>query len=56
MGGLIATALLGGIFAATGPLLFVAFHQAAIICAAACAAASASAYLLVGRRPAAARL
>jgi EmrB/QacA subfamily drug resistance transporter len=49
IGGLIATALLGGIFAAAGRQLFGAFHQAAIVCAAVCAAASASAYLLVGR-------
>jgi predicted MFS family arabinose efflux permease len=48
-GGLVATALLGGIFAATGYHLFGTFHQAAIVCAAACVVASISAYLLVGR-------
>jgi EmrB/QacA subfamily drug resistance transporter len=49
-GGLIATALLGGIFAATGPDLYSAFHQAALVCALACIAAGVSAALLVGRR------
>jgi EmrB/QacA subfamily drug resistance transporter len=49
-GGLIATALLGGIFAATGGHLYDAFHQAAMVCALACVAAGVSAYLLVGRR------
>jgi EmrB/QacA subfamily drug resistance transporter len=48
-GGLIATALLGGVFAATGQRLFGAFHQAAIICAIACVAAGGTVYLLVGR-------
>ncbi|MBV9570590.1 MAG: MFS transporter [Alphaproteobacteria bacterium] len=48
IGSLIATALVGGVFAATGLNLIAAFHQAAIICAIACMAAGASAFLLVG--------
>ncbi len=46
IGGLIATALLGGVLAAAGRNLFDAFHQAAIICAAACMLAGAAAFLL----------
>jgi len=46
-GGLIATALLGGVLAATGPHLFGAFHQAAIACAIACAAAGIAALVLL---------
>lgn len=46
-GGLIATALLGSVLAATGPHLFNAFHQAAIACAIACAAAGLAAFLLL---------
>jgi EmrB/QacA subfamily drug resistance transporter len=49
-GGLIATALLGGVLGARGRDLFVAFHQASSVCAIACAAAGICAYVLVGRR------
>ena len=48
-GGLIATALLGGVLAARGSALVAAFHVAAIVGAAACVAAAASA-LLVARK------
>ena len=48
-GGLIATALRGGVFAAKGAALFGAFHVAAIACAAAALAASATAFVLVRR-------
>jgi EmrB/QacA subfamily drug resistance transporter len=47
-GGLIATALLGGVLGRTGPALIGGFHAAALICAAASAAASASAIVLIG--------
>lgn len=46
-GGLIATALLGNVLAATGSHLTVAFHQAAIACAVASAAGGAAAYVLL---------
>jgi EmrB/QacA subfamily drug resistance transporter len=46
-GGLIATALLGGLFAAPGAELFGAFHVAAVACAIAAVAAGAAAYLFV---------
>ena len=46
-GGLIATALLGGVFGAFGPRLILGFHVAAIVCAIAAIAASASAFFLV---------
>lgn len=46
-GGLIATALLGSVLMAQGPLLLSAFHIAMFACATACIAASASAYLLL---------
>jgi EmrB/QacA subfamily drug resistance transporter len=49
-GGLIATALLGGVFAAQGVSLFAAFHLASIGCAMASLAAGAAAFLFVGRR------
>jgi EmrB/QacA subfamily drug resistance transporter len=49
-GGLIATALLGGVFAAKGAQLFAAFHVAVIACAIASIAAGAAAFLLVSRR------
>jgi EmrB/QacA subfamily drug resistance transporter len=51
LGGLIATALLGGAFAAKGEALFGAFHVAAIACAAAALASSAAAIALTRRRP-----
>jgi EmrB/QacA subfamily drug resistance transporter len=47
IGGLIATALLGGVLGAAGPALIGGFHTVAWICAAACAAASASAIFLI---------
>jgi EmrB/QacA subfamily drug resistance transporter len=50
LGGLIATALLGGVFSASKDDLFGAFHLAAIACAAACFAAGLCAFALVGRR------
>jgi len=51
-GGLIATALLGGVLAARGAPLLAAFHLAMLSCAVACMAAAASAYagLAPGRR------
>lgn len=50
-GGLIATALLGGVFAARGGELFAAFHAAIIACALASVAAGAAAFVFVRRRP-----
>jgi nitrate/nitrite transporter NarK len=50
LGGLIATALLGGVFSASKDDLFGVFHLAAIACAAACFAAGLCAFALVGRR------
>lgn len=49
-GGLIATALLGGVLSAQGPSLMSGFHAAAFACAIACAAASASAFFLIPAR------
>jgi predicted MFS family arabinose efflux permease len=46
-GGLVATALLGGVLGATGPALLAPFHAAAIICAFASVAASLSACFLI---------
>jgi MFS family permease len=46
-GGMVATALLGGIRGAAGPALVSGFHAAAIACAIASIAASASAFLLI---------
>jgi EmrB/QacA subfamily drug resistance transporter len=48
IGGLVATALLGGVFAAKGAARFDAFHVAAIGCAVASLAAGALAFALVG--------
>ena len=45
-GGLVATALLGSVLAATGPALTTAFALAMAVCAAICVAASACALLL----------
>ena len=45
-GGMVATALIGGVLGAAGPALLSAFHYAAVICALACVAASASAFFL----------
>jgi EmrB/QacA subfamily drug resistance transporter len=46
-GGLVATALLGGVLSATGPELLQGFHFASIACALTCVAASASSFFLV---------
>ena len=46
-GGMVATALLGGILGAAGPALVSGFHAAGIACAIASIAASASAFLLI---------
>jgi EmrB/QacA subfamily drug resistance transporter len=46
-GGLIGTALLGGVLGARGEGLVAGFHVAALACAAACAAASACAFFLI---------
>jgi len=50
--GMVATALLGGVLAASGPGLIAGFHATALVCAAACVAASASMFFLgkVSRR------
>lgn len=48
-GGLVATALLGGVLAASGTALIGGFRVAAAVCAVACLAASASAFLLLPR-------
>jgi predicted MFS family arabinose efflux permease len=50
-GGLIATALLGAVFAAQGTGLYTAFHGAVTGCAIASFAAGAAAFLFLGRRP-----
>jgi EmrB/QacA subfamily drug resistance transporter len=44
--GMVATALLGGVLAASGPGLIAGFHATALVCAAACVAASASMFFL----------
>jgi len=49
-GGLVAIALLGGVFAARGGGLFVPFHIAAIACAIASFAAGSAAFVLLGKR------
>jgi EmrB/QacA subfamily drug resistance transporter len=49
-GGLVATALLGSVLAATGSQLLTAFHAAMVVGAATCAAASLSAFALLGRK------
>jgi EmrB/QacA subfamily drug resistance transporter len=46
-GGLIATALLGGVLGARGGALVMGFHVAVLACAAGCVAASASAFFLI---------
>ena len=46
-GGMLATALLGGVLGATGPALLGGFHAAALVCALASVAASASAFFLI---------
>ena len=52
-GGLVATALLGSVLAASGMALTSAFHAAALAGAAACLAAALSALLLIRLKPAA---
>jgi MFS family permease len=52
MGGMVATALLGGVLGTAGPALMSGFHVAAVICALASVAASASAFFLIGSRDA----
>jgi EmrB/QacA subfamily drug resistance transporter len=49
VGGLVATALLGGVFSAHGGKLFAAFHFASVICAAAALGAGVAAFALVGQ-------
>jgi predicted MFS family arabinose efflux permease len=46
-GGMVATALLGGVLGAAGPALVNGFHAAAIACTAASVAASASAFFIL---------
>ena len=46
-GGLVATALLGGVLSATGAALIVNFHAASVVCALTCVAASASSFFLI---------
>ena len=46
-GGMVATALLGGVLGAAGPALVAGFHAAAMVCALAAVAASASAFFLI---------
>src|SRR5450631_2522953 len=48
-GGLVATALLGSVLAATGSQLLTAFHAAMVVGAAACTAASLTAFALLER-------
>ena len=52
-GGMVATALLGGVLGAAGPALVRGFHAAAVVCALASLAAGASAFFLIaaGRPP-----
>jgi hypothetical protein len=47
MGGLVATALLGSVLAASGPELIANFHVAVGVCAIASLAAAISAYALI---------
>jgi NaMN:DMB phosphoribosyltransferase len=49
-GGLVATALLGSVLAASGPALLAGFRIAAAVCAAASLAAGVSAFALITRR------
>jgi EmrB/QacA subfamily drug resistance transporter len=46
-GGLVATALLGGVLGAKGDSLMAGFHAAIVACAIACVAASAAAFFLI---------
>jgi MFS family permease len=49
--GMVATALLGGVLAATGTSLVFEFHMASLVCAIACAGAAASAFILIPEAP-----
>ena len=51
LGGMVATALLGGVLGASDPVLIGGFHTAAIVCALASGAAATSAFFLVAVRP-----
>jgi EmrB/QacA subfamily drug resistance transporter len=51
VGGMVATALLGGVLGAAGPALINGFHAVAIVCALASVAASASAFFLIVNNP-----
>jgi predicted MFS family arabinose efflux permease len=48
-GGMIATALLGGVLGAAGPVLIGAFHMVSVVCAVTCVAAASSAFFLLRR-------
>jgi EmrB/QacA subfamily drug resistance transporter len=50
-GGMVATALLGGVLGASGPALLSGFHTAAVVCALAAVAAAASAFFLLTAPP-----
>jgi MFS family permease len=50
-GGLVATALIGPVLAATGSALMSAFHTAALCAAASCLAGALTAFLMLERRP-----
>jgi EmrB/QacA subfamily drug resistance transporter len=50
--GMMATALLGGIFSASGDALIAGFHKAVLVCAVGGVGASASAFLLISLKPA----
>jgi predicted MFS family arabinose efflux permease len=52
-GGMVATALLGGVLGAAGPALLSGFHAAAVVCSLGALAAGASAFFLIaaGRPP-----
>jgi MFS family permease len=50
-GGLVATALVGPVLAATGSALVGAFHIAALCAAASCLAGALAAFLMIGRLP-----
>jgi EmrB/QacA subfamily drug resistance transporter len=51
VGGMVATAMLGGVLSASGAALIGGFHAAAIVCALASGAASANAFFLIANRP-----
>ncbi len=50
-GGMVATALVGGVLGAAGPALLANFHGTVILCALASVAASASAFFLIRIKP-----